>query len=244
MRQVIEKHRTTTFSYIDAGVALGIYRDGAMIPGDSDIDVRWGSSVPVKRPKGLDPLFSFNDFGKWGDKWTRRVLHPQEVTEADVAKVWKDLCLHPVADSQPYYMHKAALQRRAFERAYGSAWFVRMPFKGLASMHDFYSKPGWWTRSLAVVLRIDANKDGVIQVPELNAWVKKEGIRVAEYDRQISPLDRCKAAATLTFLLKYDQKPFPIPKVPKDDVRLGDEHPLIVKAVQACGKQQQEQQQQ
>ena len=235
LRQLFEKHRATAFSYIDSGVALGMYRDGALIPGDSDIDVRWGASSPLKLPKKktLDPLFSMNTFGKWGDKWTRRVLHPTKPSKADVAKVWGDLCLLSIVDAQGYYVHKAVMQRRALERSYGAAWFVRMPFKGLASIHEFYKKPDWWTRSLAVVLRIDANKDGAIQIPELNAWVKQEGIRVTEYDRQISPRDRCRAAATLTFLLRFDKKPF---HISKDKLFRGDEHPLLLEATRACGK--------
>lgn len=228
LRRVLQKHRRTTFSYIDSGMALGVYRDGGMVPGDSDIDVRWGSSVPVQRPKGLDPLFSLNDYARWGDKWTRRVLHAKHVSEADVAAVWQDLCLHPVVG---YYMHRSAMQRRALERTYGAAWFVRMPFKGFPSLHQFYVKPGWWTRSLAIVRRMDANKDGAVQVAELNAWVKQEGIRAAQYDQQISPRDRCRAAATLTFLLEYDHNPFPIPL---DALARGDEHPLLQRAVQAC----------
>ena len=129
LRQLFEKHRATAFSYIDSGVALGMYRDGALIPGDSDIDVRWGASSPLKLPKKktLDPLFSMNNFGKWGDKWTRRVLHPTKLSKADVAKVWGDLCLLSIVDAQGYCVHKAVMQRRAVERTYGAAWFVRMP---------------------------------------------------------------------------------------------------------------------
>jgi hypothetical protein len=121
-------------------------------------------------------------------------------------------------------MHKSAMQRRAFERTYGAAWFVRMPFKGVSQMYHFYAKPYWWVRSLVLVRRIDANKDGVIQVNELNTWVKQEGIRVAEYDLQISSRDRCRAAATLTWMLLFDKKPF---RIPKDDSYSGDEHPLF-----------------
>jgi len=218
-----EKHRATAFSYIDSGAALGMYRDGGMVPDDSDIDVRWGSTHPMQLPKGLDPLLSMN----------RRVFRPQYV--ADVASIWKDLCTRPVIpNGEIYFVHKAQMQLKATTRRYGSHWFVRMPFKGYSSIHSFIGKPDWWRRSLAVVRRMDADHDGVISVNEVDAWVKSDGIWVVEYNRQISARQRCEAAAALTFLLQYDERPT---RVPKDNVLYrGYYHPLVQEAItRACG---------
>ena len=185
----------------------------------------------MKLPKAIDPIFSINDFKQWGDKWTRRVLRPKQVTEAEVKNVWKDLCLRQVTGGQNYYVHKKAMQLRAFVRTYGWAWFVRMPFKGVDHMSQFYSKPGWWRRSLSIVRLVDENQDGVVQVPELNAWVKKDGIRVKQYDLQISPLARCRAAAMLTFMLQYDKNPF---HIEQDPLCRGNSHPLFQNIIKKC----------
>ena len=132
------------------------------------------------------------------------------------------------------FVHKAQMQLKATTRRYGSHWFVRMPFKGYSSIHSFIGKPDWWRRSLAVVRRMDADHDGVISVNEVDAWVKSDGIWVVEYNRQISARQRCEAAAALTFLLQYDERPT---RVPKDNVLYrGYYHPLVQEAItRACG---------
>jgi len=71
---------------------------------------------------------------------------------------------------------------------------------------------------------MDSNGDGQVSVPELDQWVIADGANPIAYDAQISSRDRCRAAATLTLLLKFSVSPF---QIAKSSPSLGGSHPIF-----------------
>ena len=103
--------------------------------------------------------------------------------------------------------------RTDIETEYGPHWFIRMPWKGMrpAEFFNWAKGPHWahgaWMSSIKVMKKIDSNTDFQITVKEIDDHVVKEGIDVDQYNQQILPRDRCRAAAMLTYLLNYDKSP-------------------------------------
>ncbi len=223
-RQYFDSYPNTTFSYIDSGGALGVMRDGGLIPGDSDLDVRYGICEPCKPKPGKLPEFnrfvSANNFERWGDVWTRRQFE-FKVDKIFVEQVQQDLCLHEYAPGEQYWFHRYALQRRAFLFTYGDFWFMRLPFKGVHNLHvwEQYANEetpdGFacnWKRTCDEIQKMDLDNDSSISVEELDQRVLADNIIPKQYNDQISARERCRAAALMTFMLKFRKEPFDIPK--------------------------------
>lgn len=232
MREVkwfFDENPNTTFSYIDSGGALGLYRDGSLIPGDSDLDIRfgicqWCQPQPGPFPSLNNNFISANDFAHYGDIWTRHEIEVQSDV-VHIQLVQRDLCLKEYWPGEFYWFHRSAMQRRAFQYTYGDFWFVRMPWKGVHDVENWYGyaqarkglkSTNWvgkkWGLSLDIIEKMDINQDGNISDEELSAKVVADGIILDHFKTYITPRERCRAARQLTFLLKYQDKPFQIPR--------------------------------
>ena len=131
------------------------------------------------------------------------------------------------------------MQRRAFEYTYGDFWFVRLPWKGVRNPETWYdyahqrANPVWqksWNKTIEVLNRMDKDKDGVITVSELDERVYSDGIIKLNYRAQIDGQQRCRAASLMTFLLRYNLRPF---KIEASKPSQGVEHLLF--DFPACG---------
>lgn len=232
--------------YLQSGGLLGLYRDGSLVPGDSDIDIRYGfkkNALAADKRSLLrmdhQSTISFNALRQWGDPWNGFLFihkkgttddistwdeddpalshHRKGVTDAIIDTLRSELCLPA---RSPLQTHKHA--RAEVEATYGPQWFIKMPFKSMSPETFFgWSKPGnaWnrhWRNCIAVMKKIDTNQDFKVTVKEIDVYVAKDGIDVEQYNRQILPRDRCRAAAILTYLLDYDKHPF---FIKDDDIR-------------------------
>ena len=64
-----------------------------------------------------------------------------------------------------------------------------------------------WQRSLKKIETMDVNDDQTISVTELNRYLLQDGIIYERYLESISDYERCRAAAMLTFLIRFQKKP-------------------------------------
>ena len=244
LESFFDLNEKTTFSYIDSGGALGIYRDGSLIPTDSDLDLRFGvcqicdAEVIGKIPTALVGFLSLNNFERWGDVWTRRQL-PCKVDQVMVDEIRKDLCRHEYTSGESYWFHKSKMQRRAFTYTYGDFWFVRLPWKGMHNLDKWheYAKANKekrmfntfqndWDKSLSEIAKIDANGDMLITVEELDRRVIADGIEETRYRSQIRPRERCRAAAQLTLILQFNENPHPI-AIETGHIFTSNDHPMF-----------------
>lgn len=213
LEAVIKQNKDNSFAYMDTGAALHLYRDGGIAETDSDIDINWGGTA---KPPKVGNKISINRFEKWGDLWTLQ-MKKSIVTEKIVKKLWQDkICIFKRGDISFYTVKN---MRLAFENLFGAFWFVRIPFKGVHDTHDWYKhvtkKTGWgayFYNALRKIEEMDTNGDNMISIEEVNQKVTHDNINSIEYELQISQRDRCRAAAMLTFLLKYKTSPFKIEK--------------------------------
>ena len=210
------RHRDDSVVYLQSGGLLGMYRDGALVAGDSDIDIRCGFLKKVSKDdkKGLWKLkgstTSFNDLTVWGDKWNGfTVIYPNEVTDATVRELQSLMCMPP--RSSPLQTHKYA--RLEIEFVYGPQWFIKMPWKGQnPSQYKKWVNPRdtWhrqWAGCITVIDKMDTDRNGAITTREIDAYVIRQGIDVEQYRKQISVRDKCRAAAMLNFVLEFNQSP-------------------------------------
>lgn len=233
LKQFFDDLPNSTFSYIDSGGALGLYRDGGLLPSDSDLDVRYGicHTCPAQGTHQLPShhrYISMNDFSEFGDMWTRR-SYPSKTDLTLITSVKRDMCLHEYTPGHSYWFHRAAMQRRAFQYTYGDFWFVRMPFwKGVHDTQHWKANAlhvkdpvinkaptnfaSHWQRSLLMIDAMDTNRDGSISLSELNQKLMKDGIIFDVYNQSINERERCRATAMLTLLLQFQAKPFDIPQ--------------------------------
>jgi hypothetical protein len=221
LRRAFQKQPSCSFSYIDSGGALGLFRDGSiLVPSDSDLDIRYGivegCDIPGQSLTSFHEYISLNNFVKYGDKWTLRA-QPSKVTVELVTKVKANLCLNHIGGGEFYWTHREYMQRRSLIYTYGDFWFVRAPFKGVRNPETWFdyamgngSQP-WqsvWEKSNVLLQQIDKNRDSNITVQEVTDHVIADGILPHAYDAQISSKERCRAAALMTFLLKCDINPY------------------------------------
>ena len=61
--------------------------------------------------------------------------------------------------------------------------------------------------SLKKIETMDVNDDQTISVTELNRYLLQDGIIYERYLESISDYERCRAAAMLTFLIRFQKKP-------------------------------------
>ena len=208
-----------------------MYRDGGLIPGDGDIDVQYRVKYPLdkselKRLLSLESLSSSEYHlslqGGLKDGF-RDGFRDVETFEAEKPRnIGEGLCKPARC---PLQTRKDA--RAYLELNYGPHWFVKMPWKCQKPGFFFeWSRPhlwakqnkkspnmffvGKWRNSVKVVQSMDTNNDGVISTQEIDDRVMADGIDVAEYRRQITSRDKCRAAAMLTWILEYDKNPFDI----------------------------------
>lgn len=229
LRLFFQDNSEYSFSYIDSGQALGMYRNGGFISSDGDIDIRYGicadclpnTKIIRKFPEKIGKI-SMNDFARWGDMWTRKAI-AFDIDKAYLKSVKSDLCIQKYSDQYAYWVHKDNLQQSAFQFTYGDFWFVRLPWKGV---HEIYRWKKFaettdhtidighdsWRRSLAIIQTMDLNSDSTIDIPELNEYVLQDGIIYERYIKTISDYERCRAAAMLTFLLRFQKNPRPLDK--------------------------------
>mmetsp|Transcript_10789 Transcript_10789/g.39079 ORF Transcript_10789/g.39079 Transcript_10789/m.39079 type:complete len:347 (-) Transcript_10789:2437-3477(-) len=227
--------RNFSFAYIDTGGALGLFRDGSIfIVGDSDVDVRFGickactDSEALTMPQ-VHSFISFNDFEVWGDRY--RSEKPESVTMSVLQRVHKDLCLNEIGPDTWFWTLKSVAQKKANIYNYGEFWFVRVPFKGFHDLEKWYSYATssgipWqinWKATLSVLRQIDTNLDNHIDQEEMEKRIKSDGINLSRYYSQISLRERCRAAAQMTFFLKFAAEPFEI----TDEDSLKSEHALF-----------------
>ena len=57
---------------------------------------------------------------------------------------------------------------------------------------------------------MDTNEDNIISVSELNQYLLKDGIIYERYVKSISVYEQCRAAAMLTFLVRFQKNPVPL----------------------------------
>ena len=224
LKILFENNSNFSFSYIDSGQALGVYRDGVFIATDSDIDIRYAicsdcmqnEEIYTKFPPKIG-MISMNNFAEWGDIWTRRTI-AFNVDAAYLKTVKSDLCLQNYAGKHFYWFHKNTIQRSAFQFTYGDFWFVRLPWKGVHQINRWqefaqttdHTIDMWhdsWQRSLKKIETMDVNDDQTISVTELNRYLLQDGIIYERYLESISDYERCRAAAMLTFLIRFQKKP-------------------------------------
>ena len=224
LKLFFEKNSNFSFSYIDSGQALGIYRGEGFIQSDGDIDIRYAicSDCPQKTktqttfPQKIGTI-SMNNFAEWGDIWTRKTI-AFDIDAAYLNSVKSDLCLQNYSGTHSYWVHKNSLQRSAFQFTYGDFWFVRLPWKGLHQVtrwqkfantkdHTIDMWHDSWRRSLQKINTMDINDDNIISVSELNQYVLRDGIIYDRYMESISEYERCRAAAMLTFLIRFQKMP-------------------------------------
>jgi len=203
-------HINDSFLYLYEGGLVGMYRNGGLVPGDGDIDVMYDvkSSFDRKELKRLLDL----------EKMSTSQNHLSLQEDRFRYSTMFSLCKPVRSPLQTLDNARARLEFR-----YGPHWFVKMPWKCQVPWYFFqWSRPdpnnrqqvyfhGYWKRSVNIVKSMDTKKDDVISTEEIDRHVKKDGIDVVEYGRQITPRDKCRAAAMLTWLLAYDKEPFNIP---------------------------------
>tara|TARA_B110000444_G_scaffold240900_1_gene256724 strand:- start:15345 stop:17546 length:2202 start_codon:yes stop_codon:yes gene_type:complete len=227
LKSFFQENSKYSFSYIDSGQALGMYRNGGFISSDGDIDVRYGicldclpnTKTTKKFPRKIGAI-SMNNFAEWGDMWTRKAV-AFDVDAEYLKSVKSDLCLQNYSDGHSYWVHKNNLQRSAFQFTYGDFWFVRLPWKGVHQVTRWETFAQtidrtidmWhdsWRRSLSKIQTMDANKDNIINISELNQYLLRDGIIYERYEKSISEYERCRAAAMLTFLVRFQKNPVPL----------------------------------
>jgi hypothetical protein len=216
-----KKHRRDAVVYLQGGGLLGMYRDGALVTEDSDIDIRFGvrNNDPRLRKeltalKADCKMLSFINLYEFGDKWNSFYLvYPaKQMSNTVIDKLSEEVCLPP--RSSPLMTHQHV--RKELEKEYGAFWFVKIPFKAmLVNQFEHWSnaKNPWnahWRNMIQKFVHMDKNNDRIITSHEVNAYVINDGIDVAEYNKQISKRDRCRAASMITWLLDFDQSPHAI----------------------------------
>jgi len=217
--------------YIVSGGLLGMYRDGALISYDSDIDIRY--DIPKKKKSDFLKFkygkLSLNALKTWGDHWNGFwYINPEDINRSFIDKFNNELICKPPRSS-PIQTHIHT--RIEIEYTYGPAWFIRMSFKGMVvEKYIDYVKPRAhfnrdWRGMIKTIEKIDADGDRDVTVSEINNYVIEDGIDVKQYDLQILPRDRCRASRMLTWLLEYDKKPY---KIKNPDMKaMNGYHPLF-----------------
>ena len=207
--------------YLVSGGLLGMYRDGALISYDSDIDIRY--NVPKKKKhnfmKFKSGKLSLNALEKWGDHWNGFwYIDPKDINDDFVSKFNKDLICKP-SRSSPIQTHIHA--RLEIEYTYGPAWFIRMTLKSMTPNHFIeWVKPNArlnkdWVEMIKTINKIDADSNGDVTVAEITDYVQKDGIDTKQYNLQISPRDRCRASRMLNWFLQYNKSPYRIKNTDK-----------------------------
>lgn len=211
LHQFSDFNKDTMFMYLDSGVALGLYREGTLKE-DGDVDVRYGFAVntflklpDTKNAVGL--TISMNNVAKWGDFANPKVgPGPRSLSAAKITAINSMLCtIH--RDNLTFKMHRD--QKETLRRTYGPLWFVRLPFKSAAPDMIAPSKAGW-AQTMAVLNRMDIDKNQRITVTELDQYTVNDGINKKAYADQISAIERCKAAAFATWMFQFTRKPYKI----------------------------------
>lgn len=212
-----------------------MYRDGGLIPGDGDIDVQYRVKYPLDKSE-LKRLLSLESLSSSEYHLSLQGgFRDAETFEAEKRFIGEGLCKPARC---PLQTRKNA--RAYLELNYGPHWFVKMPWKCQKPGYFFeWSRPHiWakqnkkspnmffvekWRKSVKVVQSMDTNNDDVISTQEIDDRVMADGIDVAEYRRQITSRDKCRAAAMLTWILEYDKNPFDI----SDENKLQGKHPIF-----------------
>ena len=217
--------------YLVRGGLLSMYRDGSLISSDSDIDIRY--DVPQKKKadflKFKSSKMSLNALKKWGDHWNGFwYINPEDIDKKFIDRFNKDfICKPPRSSPIQTHIHT----RTEIEYTYGPAWFIHMTFKGMVvekyidyvKHKDLFNRD--WVEMIKTIKKIDADGDSSVTVPEINKYVIQDGIDVKQYDLQISQRHRCRASKMLTWLLKYEKKPY---KIKNTDMKaMNGYHPLF-----------------
>jgi phosphorylcholine metabolism protein LicD len=227
-----ESNKDSALVYLVSGALLGMYRDGALISYDSDVDIRYAVSkngMYSKLKKFKNSFISLNDMKKWGDHWNGFwYIEPKEVNNDLIAKFNKEFICKP-SRSSPIQTHIRT--RTELEYEYGPAWFIRMTFKGMQPQeYIHYTKISNrfhkdWTKMINTIKKIDLNNNRNVSVDEITKYVQEDGIDMEQYNSQISSRDRCRASRMLTWLLDYNLKPYPIKN--NDKSAKNGNHPLF-----------------
>ena len=214
-----ESNKDSALVYLVSGGLLGMYRDGALISYDSDIDIRYAVSNKQERAE-LSKLklgiTSLNDMKKWGDHWNGFwYIEPEEVNDDLIDKFNRNYICKP-SRSSPIQTHIHA--RKEIEYTYGPFWFIRMSFKGmrLDKFIEYVNPSYWfhkdWAEMIKTIKKIDSDGNHDVTVDEISRYVEKDGIDIAQYNLQISQRDRCRASRMLNWILEYNKSPYPIVK--------------------------------
>lgn len=204
-------HRSTAVAYLQSGVLLGLYRDGTAMLKDNDIDIRFGvmgNNAKIRKQllalKRQDSELSFNDMSAWGD--FSNYISKNNVDDQLLTELSERLCL--AARSPIQTLNNA---RQDLENEYGPFWFVKVPFRGMhVQKWKSWTNSVEWRKMMSIISKMDVNSDSTISTDELDAYVLMDGIDEKEYKNQISSVDKCRAAAGLSWLINYDMAPYHI----------------------------------
>jgi len=166
--QAFQEAREDVVVYLVSGGLLGLYRDGQLIPGDSDVDLRFAV-------RGRDPLveqqlrdvvvfdepherdIALNDLYAWGDTWNPIYpILPHNAARTSPLKSGTSflgqISSYATMDDRVFADVKARLcrppgggiathnaARAELEFNYGPQWFIKMPWKG----QDLALWPAW-----------------------------------------------------------------------------------------------------
>ena len=223
-----EQNNDDVVLYLQSGGLLGLYRDGTLIPTDSDIDIRieLKRNIDSKRKSKLKaqlamfkkklPKLSFNYLSTWPD--IRNGFWHIKTTDVndDLIDRFNEMYICMPPRSSPIQTH--VYTRKELEHTYGPFWFIRMSFKGM-NLQEFidYVNPSYmfhkdWLKMIKTIKKMDSDGNKDVTVGELTEYVKMDGIDIAQYNLQISQRDRCRASRMLNWILEYNKSPYPIVK--------------------------------
>jgi len=227
-----EAHKHSALVYLVSGGLLGMYREGALISYDSDIDIRYAVSSKKERVELSNlklGIISLNDMERWGDHWNGFwYIEPKEVNDVFIAKFNKEFICKP-SRSSPIQTHINT--RKELEYNFGPTWFIRMSFKHTgAQQYIHMTKPSHgfhkdWTKMIKTIKKMDSDGNRDVTVDEISEYVERDGIDIEQYNLQISQRDRCRASRMLNWLLDFDASPYPIEN--KDKSAMNGNHPLF-----------------
>ena len=233
IQQWAELNKDSVVIYLQSGSLLGMYREGGLIPGDSDIDIRYTVSNEKKQAELFElklKFISLNALKTWGDHWNGFwYIEPEDINGDFIAEFNKKNLICKPSRSSPLQTHIHT--RTEIEYSYGPTWFIRMSFRTTDIDHyiEYVNPKSWWNKDwvkmIQTINKIDSDGNRNVTVGEITEYVKNDGIDIEQYNLQISPRDRCRASRMLNWLLEYDESPYPIEN--RDKSAINANHPLI-----------------